>query len=107
VSSSNATRGLWAPQAARAARARVALAALLGERPHSAKVTLDLHVRNRPALGWLIAALLGLASWLGGAILLATRGVDEDDRLARRPAAAAAALIAIGILMWGLSLLQA
>jgi len=60
-----------------------------------------------PNLGWSLLALTGFATWLGGGVLFAWRGVSRDDRLAPAPATTAGLLIAAGLTLWLLGLYQA
>jgi hypothetical protein len=57
-----------------------------------------------PSVLWSIVAILGFATWIGGGFWFAFRGVGEDDKLVRREAARAGALVAVGLIVWMLGL---
>jgi hypothetical protein len=60
-----------------------------------------------PAAPWTVVALLGLSLWIGGAVHFARRGLDDAERLVARDAAAAAALVAVGLVTWMVGLYAA
>lgn len=53
---------------------------------------------------WSVIAILGFATWLGGGLLFALRGITPDDRLVPRTAAYAGVLVACGLVVWLLGL---
>jgi hypothetical protein len=55
----------------------------------------------------LILALAGFGLWIGGCVHFARRGVDAQDRLVRRAAAAAGGMVVVGMLVWVLGLYNA
>ncbi|MFH0903449.1 MAG: hypothetical protein V2A73_22700 [Pseudomonadota bacterium] len=57
-----------------------------------------------PSVGWTLVALLGLAGWIGGAVLFAFKGISPEEKLNRRAAIRAVVLIAAGLLTWMLGL---
>jgi hypothetical protein len=57
-------------------------------------------VRASGSPGWMLLALIGLALWLGGAILFARRGLDDAERWIARDAGAAAVLVTFGLVAW-------
>jgi hypothetical protein len=60
-----------------------------------------------PSVGWALLALAGFAAWVGGGFWFARRGVTADDRLDRRNAIRAAALVTVGLVAWMLGLYKA
>ncbi|HTM20944.1 MAG TPA: hypothetical protein VL172_10560, partial [Kofleriaceae bacterium] len=58
----------------------------------------DLHEEARALAA--ILALLGFATWIGGGLLFALRGITPEDRLVRRTAAIAGIAVAAGLLVW-------
>lgn len=62
---------------------------------------------DSPSVFWSIVALLGFATWIGGGLLFALRGVTSEDRLVPRMAAYAGVLIVVGLLLWMLGLYSA
>lgn len=60
-----------------------------------------------PSLAWVIVALIGFGAWIGGCIRFARRALDADDRLVRRIAAEAGALVLVGLIVWLVGLSQA
>lgn len=60
-----------------------------------------------PSVFWSIIALLGFATWIGGGVYFALRGITADDKLVNRAAAHAGLLIAAGLFIWMLGLYNA
>lgn len=110
-----ATRSVYVPFEERLEPANRKIAALMaawdaevnpapaGEAWHLAVLEQD----EAPSVGWTLLALLGFATWLGGAALFAWRAVDQDDRLVLATARRAGILVAIGLVVWMLGLHQA
>ncbi len=86
-------RSFYVPHPERLARADEHIATLMAEVPpapidtaRSPQERRDAHLAllrevPRPAVGWSILALLGLATWIVAAFAFVTRAIDEDDRL--------------------------
>jgi hypothetical protein len=117
-SSSLSTRSFYTPHADRLAVANERIAALTArlEVAMDAKKReeerrafhLGLLVRDdAPSVPWTLLALAGFATWVGGGFWLARRGVTADDRLDRRNAIRAGALVAVGLVLWLLGLYKA
>jgi hypothetical protein len=117
-SSSLSTRSFYTPFASVLAVANERIAALTARK----EVELDpsrqeaeqreLHLSllttgGDPSIPWTIVALAGFAAWVGGGFWFARRAVTEDDRLERRTAIRAAALTAVGLVVWMVGLYQA
>lgn len=62
---------------------------------------------DSPSVFWSIIALLGFATWIGGGVLFALRGITADDKLVTRSAAHAGLLVAGGLVVWMLGLYSA
>jgi hypothetical protein len=60
-----------------------------------------------PSIGWTIVALLGFATWIGGGVLFALRGVSTEDRLVVRAATTAGLAVVAGLFVWLLGLYNA
>ncbi len=60
-----------------------------------------------PSVGFSILAILGFFTWVGGGFWFAWRGVGADDKLDRRQAVVAGVLVAVGLLVWMVSLYKA
>ncbi len=60
-----------------------------------------------PSVGWTLLALLGFATWIGGGVLFALRGVGREDRMNLRVAAISGGMVAAGLLVWVLGLYKA
>lgn len=132
-SSALATRWVVTPHADAKARADQRIAALMAEEPvwgqpvpagedpsrlaapdagatpaaRQAFYAAQLARDGAPSLGWVVVALIGFAAWLGGCVRFALRALDPDDRLVRRVAAEAGALVLVGLLVWVVGLSQA
>jgi hypothetical protein len=120
-SSSLATRSFYTPYADRLAVANERIAALMAR----VEVKLDpkkseaerrtfhfaLLVRDEaPSVPWSLLALAGFGTWVFGGFWLARRGVtptEGQDRLDKKNAIRAAALIAVGLFAWMLGLYKA
>lgn len=118
-SSALATRSFYTPYADRLARANERIAVLMARQEgpgadpardeagraawHKALLDRD----EAPSVGWSILALLGFAGWIGGGFRFAWRGLTEEDRLDRRQAALSGVMIAVGLLVWMVSLYNA
>jgi hypothetical protein len=114
-----ATRSVYTPHADRLDPANQRIAALMArvEGPQADPGKSEAQRRDwhyallardeAPSVPWSIVALLGFAMWLGGGVLFAARGVTAEDALAARPAALAAALVAVGLVVWMLGLYNA
>jgi hypothetical protein len=104
-------RSLYTPHADRLERASARLAAIYA----GAEVLADgrgslaareqwhrqrLQVRPGPAVGATLAALLGLALWLGAVVVFIRRGVDRTLRLERRWALAAGIGFFVGFVLF-------
>jgi hypothetical protein len=111
-SAARATRSLWTPHGDDLAAADAAIAKLAANDPEGAPVDNDspaareawqqarLSRDSRPGLGSAAFAGLGILMWIGGAVVLARRGITEAGRLVRRPALAGAILIVVGLVCW-------
>lgn len=104
-----ATRSFYTPHEDRLEPANRRIAALLaaGDRPDAGGESwhYDLLARDEaPSVAWSLVALLGFATWIGGAVLFAWRGMTAEDRLVARTAATAAVLVALGLVIWLLGL---
>ncbi|WP_428267417.1 hypothetical protein [Haliangium sp.] len=114
-----ATRGLYLPHEHRLEPANRRIAALMAAQEQAAAgegaargdpaEAEDWHYQRLapvpgPSPFWSLFALLGLATWLGGGILFALRGVTDEDRLVPRTAGYAGILVAVGLVFWLLGL---
>ena len=117
-SSSLATRSFYTPYADRLAAANQRIAELMAKQELAADKSKDLGERralhlgflerdDAPSVGWSLLALLGFAAWVGGGFWFARHGVTADDRLDRRNALRAAALVTVGLVLWMLGLYKA
>jgi hypothetical protein len=119
-SSSLATRSFYTPYADRLARANEKIAALMAQQevraaPPGTKDASErqawhlalLQKDEAPSVAWSILALLGFATWIGGGFLFAWRGLTADDKLDARKAGLAGILVAVGLLVWMISLYRA
>jgi hypothetical protein len=70
---------------------------------HAARLAQD----DAPSVGWTLIALAGLAAWIGCALGFALRGLDEHDRLRKRPAILWAAGVAVGLTLFFVGLAHA
>jgi hypothetical protein len=108
-----ATRSFYTPHSDRLEPANRRIAALRAATPEDARAAPDQTEAQRtawhydllarddgPSLGWSILALLGFATWIGGGLLFALRGITPEDRLVRRTAAIAGIAVAAGLLVW-------
>jgi hypothetical protein len=60
-----------------------------------------------PSVTWVLVALAGFALWIGGCVHFARRGLDAQERLIQRVAAASGGMVAVGMLVWVLGLYNA
>jgi hypothetical protein len=60
-----------------------------------------------PSVLFSLLAILGFFTWVGGGFWFAWRGVGADDQLDRRQAIRAGVLVAVGMLVWMVSLYKA
>ena len=60
--------------------------------------------RPGPAVGWTLAALVGLVAWLASVLLFILRGLDQTLRLRRGPAALAACGFVMGFALFVIGL---
>lgn len=107
-----ATRTLWTPHGDDLAAADAAIAKLAAQDPAGAPVEGDSPAAReawqktrltrdaRAGVGALVLAALGILLWVGGAIVLARRGVTVSGEVARRPALTGAAAIVVGLVCW-------
>lgn len=107
-----ATRTLWQPHGDDLASANALIAKLSANNPEGAPVENDspaareawhrarLARATRPSIGAALLAGLGILLWIGGAALVARRGITETGGLARRPALAGALAIVVGLVCW-------
>jgi hypothetical protein len=111
-----ATRTLWTPHADDLAAADAAIAKLAAADPEAASIgepdaPADAAAReawhrarlardSRPSTGATVLAALGVMLWVGGAVVLARRGVSTSGSLVRRPALSAGAVIIVGLVCW-------
>jgi len=114
-----ATRTLWTPHGDDLAAADAAIAKLAARDPAGAPVEGDspqareawqktrLSRDARASVGATVLAALGIVLWIGGAVLLARRGIDAAGGLARRPALVGGAAIVVGLVCWFLGLYNA
>jgi hypothetical protein len=70
---------------------------------HAARLAHD----DAPSIPWTLVALLGLAAWIAGAVGFLRRGVDEQDRLRKKPALITALTVAAGLILFFLGLARA
>jgi hypothetical protein len=70
---------------------------------HAARLAQD----DAPSVGWSLAALAGLAAWIGCAFAFFTRAIGEDDKLRKKPALYLALGIAAGLALFFLGLARA
>ncbi len=107
-----ATRSMWTPHASDLAAADAAIAARSVAVPGAATTDVAWH-RDRLArdaragIGALVLAGLGLALWLGGGLVLVSRGTTAAGVLARRPALASVGAIVLGVGLWAAGLYNA
>lgn len=114
-----ATRSFYTPakQQLNQANSQIARLAALAEAP-APDAAPNLEARQRwhaellarddaPSVAWTLVALLGLIGWIAAAIGLLWRGLDDQDRLRTRAAAAWGAGILVGILLFFLGLARA
>jgi hypothetical protein len=117
-SSSLATRSFFTPFADRLAVANQRIADLTArvevkadpkkDQAERRALHLGLLLRDdAPSVPWSLLALAGFAMWVGGGFWLARRGVTAEDKLDRKYAIRAAALIAVGLVVWMLGLYKA
>jgi hypothetical protein len=117
-SSSLATRSFYTPFVDELGAANQRIAELMARQEVAADHGKDLAERralhlgflerdDAPSLGWSVLALAGFAAWVGGGFWFASRGVTVDDRLDRRNALRAAALVTVGLVLWMLGLYKA
>jgi len=132
-SSALATRWVVTPHADRKARADAHIARLMAEEPvwgqpvpegadptrlaaadagatpadREAFYAKQLARDDAPSLAWVIVALIGFGVWLGGCVRFARRALDAEDRLVRRVAIEAGALVLVGLVVWVVGLYQA
>jgi hypothetical protein len=122
-SAARATRTLWTPHADDLAKADAAIAKLAAADPEGAPlgdpgVPEDLAAREawqqarlsrdaRPSVGAAALAGFGILLWVGGAVVLARRGVDTGGSLVRRPALGAGVAIVVGLVCWAAGLYNA
>lgn len=114
-----ATRTLWTPHADDLAAADAAIATLAAQDPAGAPVEADspqardawqktrLARDVRASVGAAVLAAFGIVLWIGGAVLLAWRGIDAAGAFARRPALAGGVAIVVGFFCWFLGLYNA
>lgn len=110
-----ASRTLWTPHADDLAAADAAIAKLAAADPEAAPIEAGadagpaareawhqarLSRAGRPSVGATALAVLGIVLWVGGAVLLARRGIAPSGALARRPALAAGVAIVVGLVCW-------
>jgi hypothetical protein len=118
-SSALATRSFYTPYESQlhAANARIAQLMASLEDPaldpghdQAARAAWHLGLLERdeaPSVIFSILAILGFFTWVGGGFWFAWRGVGADDRLVRRQAIVAGVLVAVGLLVWMVSLYNA
>jgi hypothetical protein len=118
-SSALATRSFYTPyrQELETANARIAKLMAATEDPtlapgqdEAARTAWHLALLARdeaPSVAWSIFAILGFFTWVGGGFWFAWRGVGAEDRLDRRQATVAGVLVAVGLLLWMVSLYKA
>jgi hypothetical protein len=111
-SGARATRTLWTPHADDLAAADAAIAKLAANDPQGAPVENDspaareawhqarLSRDSRPGLGVALVAGLGIVLWIGGAVVLARRGIDQAGGIVRRPALVGGIMIVVGLVCW-------
>ena len=118
-SAARATRALWQPHAADLAAADEAIAKLSARDPAAGAGAGDTtgereawyrtHLAEdaRPGIGAAALAALGILAWVGGAVVLARRGLDEAGRVVRQPAVAGGVAIVLGFACWVVGLYNA
>ena len=99
-SSIKATRSVFTPHAERLDPANQRIAALMARVEDPA---LDPDKSEAQRAQWHYA-LLGFATWLGGGVLFALRGVSAEDKLEARAAATAGLIVAAGLVVWMIGL---
>lgn len=70
---------------------------------HLALLTQD----RRPDLGWTLVLLFGFFAWVAGAFAFASRAIDEEDRLRKKPALRYGAVVVVGMSMFVIGMLLA
>jgi hypothetical protein len=111
-SAARATRALWTPHSEDLAAADAAIAKLAANDPQGAPVENDspaareawhqarLSRDPRPSIGAALVAGLGIALWIGGAVVLARRGLTAAGGIVRRPALIGGIMIVVGLVCW-------
>jgi hypothetical protein len=111
-SAARATRSLWTPHSDDLAAADAAIAKLAANDPQAAPVENDSAAAReawhqarlardpRPSLGAALLAGLGIVLWIGGAVVLARRGITAAGQLVRRPALIGGIMIVVGLVCW-------
>jgi hypothetical protein len=111
-----ATRSFYTPHPQLLDEANAAIAQLMAERDaptrgsletrkswHAAKLAED----EAPSVGWSVIAILGLFVWIGAAVALIVRGVDENDRFRPKIAVGLGVGILFGLVLFFLGLARA
>jgi hypothetical protein len=121
-SAARATRTLWTPHADDLAAADAAIAQLAAKDPQAARVDAlagdsvpsrqawqeaRLARDVRPGHGAALLAVLGIALWIGGAVLLVRRGLDAAGAVVRRPALVGCLTLVVGLVCWAAGLYNA
>jgi hypothetical protein len=111
-SAARATRSLWTPHEDDLAAADAAIAKLAANDPQGAPVDNDspayreawhqarLSRDTRASLGSALLAGFGILLWIGGAVVVARRGISEAGALVRRPALLGGIAIVVGLVCW-------
>ncbi len=114
-----ATRTLTVPHSERRARADDHIARLMARQPpppiDAGKTESELYDEHLallsetpgPRPGFALLALLGFFGWVGGAFLLASRGIDAEDRVHRPEALKWLAVVVVGFAVFAVGLLYA
>jgi hypothetical protein len=109
-----ATRSFYTPHPQLLEEANGAIAQLMAERDskgslearkswHAARLAED----HAPSVGWSVVAILGLFLWIGAAVALIVRGIDENDRFRPKIAVGFSAGILLGLMLFFLGLARA
>lgn len=113
------TRSFYTPHAERLEAANDRIATLMASLPpppidagktpaqlreeHLALLTQD----RRPDLGWTVVLLFGFFAWVAGAFAFASKAIDEEDRIQKKPALRYGAVVLVGFFLFVVGMLLA